>query len=461
MSWIGLRHKGVEILFPEEWNAVVDGLDILYAYTSDLQTTAVRKEDLTKLASDVIPDQDNLRDLGSSSRSWNEVYAYYGYFKSDAYVQGKRVLKDGDPVITKQFIDEAKLDVDKIYNLLTETKVEVKDLESKLDLTELYLQDVYSRLFDIKAEVVAVEEKADFIKKYIQDIYFQTRLPTAVVTYWLDVGTTPIPLSNIDRYVKKIHVKVPSWALYLVYIGNSQEQNFILEAGDKEAFDFPNPKQVYVRSLGNVTISVMLEQVEAYAINASGLDPNDPTWAPAGGWEKTWEFKSADELTDFTRDYAYAVVEEDMLRFKDIPSGDYGYANRTISNETKNRMAIALKVNVISVDRGAMILNLEFHDGRSCYGIYLVTDPSDPSVLDLYDVVSGNVVTFNNPNDWFVVILDVANKVAKVYDKNKQVIAQIDLSSASTSEVKYIVYIEEDNVGADVTDVDVDWVAIA
>ena len=30
MSWLGLRHKGIEPLFPEEWNAVVDGLDWLY-----------------------------------------------------------------------------------------------------------------------------------------------------------------------------------------------------------------------------------------------------------------------------------------------------------------------------------------------------------------------------------------------------------------------------------------------
>jgi len=31
MSWKGLRHKGREILFPEEWNAVVDALDELHA----------------------------------------------------------------------------------------------------------------------------------------------------------------------------------------------------------------------------------------------------------------------------------------------------------------------------------------------------------------------------------------------------------------------------------------------
>jgi len=36
MSWLGLRHKGYERLYPDEWNAVVDGLDILYFYTNSL-----------------------------------------------------------------------------------------------------------------------------------------------------------------------------------------------------------------------------------------------------------------------------------------------------------------------------------------------------------------------------------------------------------------------------------------
>lgn len=39
MSWLGLRHKGVEILFPDEWNLVVDGLDLLKQYTDSLSTS--------------------------------------------------------------------------------------------------------------------------------------------------------------------------------------------------------------------------------------------------------------------------------------------------------------------------------------------------------------------------------------------------------------------------------------
>ena len=108
MSWLGLRHKGVEVLYPSEWNKVVDGLDILYAY---LQRT-LKLEDLPHLPSDVAPDKDNLRNLGEADRAWKNVYAYYGYFNSDVYVQGKRVIKDEDPIKISEFIDKAKTDVD-------------------------------------------------------------------------------------------------------------------------------------------------------------------------------------------------------------------------------------------------------------------------------------------------------------------------------------------------------------
>jgi len=32
LSWIGLRYKGVEPLFPDEWNKLIDALDILFQY---------------------------------------------------------------------------------------------------------------------------------------------------------------------------------------------------------------------------------------------------------------------------------------------------------------------------------------------------------------------------------------------------------------------------------------------
>jgi len=146
MSWLGLRHKGTEPLYSDEWNKVVDGLDILYGYVSSLN---------------------------------------------------------------------AQLDC----------------IEAKID--QYYLE--------IKKELAELKQ------------------PESVETYSKSIGATPVPLSDVDKTVKRIHVKVPSWALYIVYLGDATAQDFVLEGGDEIDMEVKNPRSVYVRSLGNVTIYVMLE----------------------------------------------------------------------------------------------------------------------------------------------------------------------------------------------------------
>ena len=228
MSWVGLRHKGVEPLYPHEWNAVVDGLDILYAYVAD----SVKYSDLPRLPSDVGPAQDNTFDLGFPDRRWREVHGVYGYFDGDLFARGSRVLVDGDPVQVYRFIEDAKADIDAIYAAVLEADTRLADVQATLDL----------------------------LRAYVEAIYMQTKRPVGIDTYRLVVDVTPVPLSSVDRVVKRIHIKVPSWASYLVYVGNDAKQDFVLEPGDKETFEIENPRRVYVRSLGNVEIFVALEE---------------------------------------------------------------------------------------------------------------------------------------------------------------------------------------------------------
>ena len=227
MSWVGLRHKGTEVLYSWEWNRVVDGLDILYAYVAE----SVKYSDLPRLPSHVGPAEDNRYDLGFPDRRWREVRGVYGYFDSDLFARGSRVLVDGDPVRVYEFIGDAKVDIDTIYNAILDTK----------------------------SAVEATRQEIDLVKLYIEEIYRATRRPVDIDTLRLLVGTTPIPLSDVDMVVKRIHVKVPSWALYLVYLGNASKQDFVLEPGDREVLEVQNPRRVYVRSLGNVEIFVALE----------------------------------------------------------------------------------------------------------------------------------------------------------------------------------------------------------
>ncbi len=199
MSWLGLRHKGVEVLFPEEWNAVVDGLDILKRYTDE----SVRYSDLAAIYSDIVPGADDVFSLGSPERSWLTVYAYTGFFESDLLVQGRRVIKDGDPVAVYEFTGPAE--------------------------------------------------------ETITEIYLGARRPLAPRTMRVPVGPTPVPLSDVDVYARRIHVKVPSWAPSIVYLGGEDEQEYILEPGDIDVFEIYNLRMIYARSLDNVEIHIFIE----------------------------------------------------------------------------------------------------------------------------------------------------------------------------------------------------------
>ena len=79
MSWRGLRHKGRERLFRHEWNAVVDALNDLHGWLTS----------------------------GQQDINVDEVYGRAGYFSEQLLVQGRPVLKDGDPITVQQFHDTA------------------------------------------------------------------------------------------------------------------------------------------------------------------------------------------------------------------------------------------------------------------------------------------------------------------------------------------------------------------
>jgi len=64
----------------------------------------------------LIPDADMVLNLGSESQKFKQVHAGYGYFSENVFVQGKRVLKDEDPIYLAGLFDEAKADVTEAIN---------------------------------------------------------------------------------------------------------------------------------------------------------------------------------------------------------------------------------------------------------------------------------------------------------------------------------------------------------
>lgn len=492
MSWLGLTHKGTEPLYSDEWNRVVDALDILYGYVAG----AFKVEDLTRVPTDIIPDQDNLRDLGTEERSWKQVHAYYGYFKGNVLVQGKSVIKDGDPIQIAAFIESAKQDIEKLYSM-------VSDLNSKIQRTLLQFEDGalgidtrFAQRIEIGYAFSASHRFEGVPSDESRDVFFENpstsgrdvniiAIEVALLGQaWIDIyrdntriaGGTRIPVFNLNlgsgiepkaipeyggQYTPGVlaHSTVAPGGRLVRVLGS------VVEVGERVKVPPGYNLLVRVTNKAGVTtdFSVRLlwwEDVIKGVLNASGIDPNDPTWTPAGGWDKVWEFETDAELTDFATGQRYASVSDHRVIFEP-PSDDYGYVERDITDEVISKVAICLKDIVSSAPDIHMIVGVDIDDGTSVYSVSLYTVAGDPSKLELYDENSGNSVVFTNPNDWIVFVVDYVNKIARVYDRNKNVLAELSLTADTSVAKGYWVHVEEYNVSAvTIDDVEVDWIAI-
>lgn len=191
----------------------------------------------------------------------------------------------------------------------------------------------------------------------------------------------------------------------------------------------------------------------------SGLDPNDPTWCPSEGWDKVWQFDTEDELNDFANyENRNTYVENSLLKFNP-PAGDYGEAtNRNLEN-VATRIAVCLKVSAISGDY-VDPFGIHSDDGNRLYTVDLYAFHSSNELM-LYDDIGGNSVTFNNPNDYIVIVFDRSTGKATVYDKNKNVLAELQCSYESGYWVEQLIITREyNNYNSWTTDVEVDWVAV-
>ncbi|MCD6487810.1 MAG: hypothetical protein J7K21_01110 [Desulfurococcales archaeon] len=87
---------------------------------------------------------------GTVEDPWDQFYGEYGYFLNDLFVQGKRVIKDGDPVSIYELLEPAKQD---IREAIDQSKV-----PSSSDVRDIY-------------NVVAREETQRYVKELLEHVY--------------------------------------------------------------------------------------------------------------------------------------------------------------------------------------------------------------------------------------------------------------------------------------------------
>jgi len=216
----------------------------------------------------------------------------------------------------------------------------------------------------------------------------------------------------------------------------------------------------WIDLLSNLTKEVVLEKIAPPTTEPSGIDPNDPTWCPPEGWTKIWKFLTEDELEDFTQgDYYYAYVENGLLKFDSVTSG-YAYAEREIYFIYAKRVAICFRINIkiSNVIYGFLLVRSE--NGTIGRTASLYTVSGDTSKIELYASISQDRVVFNNPNDFIVLVYDYDERKTKVYDKNKNLLAEVTMGDGAVDVKKYWIQLLEYTESDCEYDLEVDWVAI-
>jgi len=115
-------------------NEIVDALNLLYGMAEE----RVTYEDLKNLKQDIKPAEAGKYIIGDEGREWLAIYGFYGFFDNNVFVQGRRVLKDGDPITLYDISDLAK---SKISQAIDQTKTrefigEIRDKVVKIKLDE-------------------------------------------------------------------------------------------------------------------------------------------------------------------------------------------------------------------------------------------------------------------------------------------------------------------------------------
>lgn len=223
MSWLGLFKPPYGMVIPPEWyHTVVDALDWLYmGYLSHQETLDCIERKLDLLI-------------------W---YAYQEEHKLDSIHNVLLQIEGKEDLL--------------LYYAYEETE-SLKRIETKLDKLDLLLLYAYSQDTTLKS----IESKVDEIKTKTDLLVHYARFTSAgkgIKTITVLVTPTAKPLFVDELEIRRLIIKVPVDALYMVYVGDATSQEFPLSKGEQLELYVKSPKEVYVRSTGEQKIFALFE----------------------------------------------------------------------------------------------------------------------------------------------------------------------------------------------------------
>ncbi len=117
--------------------------------------------------SSLIPYAPSIVDVGSAYKPFRNIFADYGYFNENAFIQGKRVLKDEDPIYIADVFPVAQRKItyaidDSYYvRLVLSANEKLADMLLELEALKLKTDQIYERLHEtLDVDVLSTESTA-------------------------------------------------------------------------------------------------------------------------------------------------------------------------------------------------------------------------------------------------------------------------------------------------------------
>ena len=159
-----LKPKGWTKIQSSWGRRVVEILEELYGNVR----TKLSLSDLRSLSGDIIPSINKYYNLGVLGKEWNVIAGNYGYFQSNVLVQGKPVIKDGDPISVadlgtnaydklKTLTESVKDSIDRIYGKIKPINIDEYGRVGVVlfELMPTALQQLYYGTFNV--DILATE----------------------------------------------------------------------------------------------------------------------------------------------------------------------------------------------------------------------------------------------------------------------------------------------------------------
>ncbi len=174
---------------------------------------------------DLIPDKDLQLKLGKIDKRFLEMHSGYGYFEFDVFVQGKRVIKDEDPIYIADLFTPAREKVTEAVDYSKATSYLKSIDDTVLNLMNMFKPTLLAKAINFVAGDFADVFDTDIVVSRDGRVRFKFTVNYDVYTYvkW-------IPKDEVEALIAMLNAGVP------VPKDTWQELDFTVLEGDKINF---------------------------------------------------------------------------------------------------------------------------------------------------------------------------------------------------------------------------------